>query len=256
MRSTFSFSFLYSMKIYEVLFESYPQLLTNLIIMVTLKRYDSYIAVSSAIISLLSLLYGIADYINFTIEETDSLLLPLLFCSFDIIFRILLSAFLFFSPLKYLLFSLPLIYALIYIPLSRKKLSLTFDDAFYNACQSFVGLYGEEKDEQFGSFFLSKAIFNSLAFIFFTTALLLSHFYSVDIIFPDHQYYLPKSVYDIASITIGILWVLSTLEGILSYHFSWMPFNRFHGKMNPRFKNHPRFQNPEEGDAHEMESMA
>ena len=243
---------LYSGKICEVMFESYPQLITNIIIMVSLKRYDEAISVTSAIVSFISLLHGIANYINHKIKETDSLILPLFFCSLDIIFRTFVNSYGFLSKLNFWIFLLPLFYALIFIPLSMKMLKFSFKHAFLGTCQSFVGLYAEKKHDKFGIFFLSKTIFNSLALVFFVTALLLNHFNTLDIIYPcrNNLCYLPNTFYILNSVTIGILLVLSTLEGILSYNFSWMPLNRFYANFNPKFKNH------EERDSHDMETVS
>ena len=53
------------MKSFEVMFESYPQLILNIFIMLDLQIYNRPLNLASAAISLLSIVYGITDVIVF-----------------------------------------------------------------------------------------------------------------------------------------------------------------------------------------------
>ena len=53
------------MKSFEVMFESYPQLVLNVFIMLNLQIYTRPLNLASAMISVSSILYGISDTITF-----------------------------------------------------------------------------------------------------------------------------------------------------------------------------------------------
>ena len=125
------------MKSFEVVFESFPQLIFNLYIIMDLQIFDRPLNLASAAISLLSIIYGISDVISFnhynmTNENlTDSKYVEVPLSKFlwavfsviiDITFRTLCIAYLFLI-FRFYMFLFPLFYFLL-ISFSIEDISL------------------------------------------------------------------------------------------------------------------------------------
>ena len=250
------------MKSFEVMFESYPQLVLNVFIMLNLQIYTRPLNLASAMISVLSILYGISDTITFNtyynLEELYYVKLAwaLLTITLDTLFRTLFIAYSFLI-FKFYTFFLPLVYFLamiVCIFISKKKCSINFMDDFIGILYSFISNAYEDKENVVYSFrFLSKLVFNILAVI---TLICLGIFYHqypskgfdlemetipsspcLDICHDNSNSIepstkncdtLPTQIHNFANVILWAFWTLSSFEGILESFCQWMPYRKFY----------------------------
>merc|ERR1712150_419284 len=197
------------MKSFEVMFESYPQLILNIFIMLDLQIYDRPLNLASAAISLLSIAYGISDVITFNnynltnedLKDSKYIEAPyvkfiwaLLACTLDTIFRTLFIAYLIYL-FRFYMFLFPLVYILamfICICITKKKCNvkkncMIFSDDFLGILYSFItSLYEDKESVNYSFRFFSKIVINTLALISF---ICIAIFY--------HQYHLNDSMFEI-----------------------------------------------------------
>ena len=197
------------MKSFEVMFESYPQLILNIFIMLDLQIYNRPLNLASAAISLLSIAYGISDVITFNdynltnedLKDSKYIEAPyikfiwaLLAVTLDTIFRTLFIAYLIYL-FRFYMFLFPLVYILAMFncicitkkQCNGKKKCMIFSDDFLGILYSFItSLYEDEENVNYSFRFFSKIVINTLALISF---ICIAIFY--------HQYHLNNLMFEI-----------------------------------------------------------
>ena len=129
----------------EVYFNSYPQLLLNLVIMMALLRFREPANILAASLSLLNLLYGVSENLSSSIYTLEK---PPFFDAFlsvfvDTLYRIFCIAYIF-TTIDYFTFFYPVAYGIVMIV----YIVVSFGDGYFYAFASFVSsacIKGEDK---------------------------------------------------------------------------------------------------------------
>ena len=227
------------MEALESWFESFPEFITAIIILVKLRRYTEISTLISAFFSVTTLFYGIFSYD--ASRNDDSTTLDFLYSGItDMIFRLILFPILFLSPIHYLTFLFPVIYFIIltiYLKISRNK---SLGECIFKSVASI--LFSNYKPYIRKP---SKIIFNALSAIFITVAASLT-FMNLqptpeDLL--DCQDICNLSTEEIKNcnttlmtfpiefhipafcVVVAFL-IASILEGIFENLFYWMPFHK------------------------------